>query len=217
MAFTFFGGVIGGFGLILFYRAMALDLVGVVAPITAVIAAALPTVAGVAFGGEHLRLGQGAGILAGLGAIVLITGAGRTSRAGARRAVPLALVAGATFGLFFILYHSGSAAGAPAFVAGRAGSGVVSLTYALVTRVRPLPVASSMPIIGLAGVLDGVGVILYMYATVHGLLSISALLTSFYPAFTVVCARLVLHERLSAMQAGGAALAIAAVAAIAVA
>ena len=33
MAFTFAGGAIGGFGLILFYRAMALDLIGVVAPI----------------------------------------------------------------------------------------------------------------------------------------------------------------------------------------
>jgi drug/metabolite transporter (DMT)-like permease len=217
MGLTFAGGVIGGFGLILFYRAMALDLVGVVAPITAVIAAALPTAVGVLFGGERLRPGQAAGIFAGLVAIVLITGGGRTTRAGARRALPLALIAGATFGIFFILYHDGSDAGAPAFVSGRVGSAVVAVTYALVTRVRILPRASGLRIIGVAGVLDGSGVIFYMYATVHGLLSISALLTSFYPAFTILCARLVLHERLSALQATGAVLAIAAVAAIAIA
>ena len=104
-----------------------------------------------------------------------------------------------------------------AFVSGRAGSAVVSLTYALVTRVRLVPVAAGLPVIAVAGVLDGTGVVLYMYATVHGLLSISALLTSFYPAFTVLSAWLVLHERLSVVQVAGAALAIAAVTAIAVA
>ena len=56
-----------------------------------------------------------------------------------------------------------------------------------------------------------------MFATVHGLLSISALLTSFYPAFTIVCARLLLKERLNAMQASGAVLAVVAIALIAAA
>ncbi|TMG32042.1 MAG: hypothetical protein E6H95_01070, partial [Chloroflexi bacterium] len=41
LAFT--GGMIGGLGLIAFYRAMSLSPIGVVAPITAVVAAALPT------------------------------------------------------------------------------------------------------------------------------------------------------------------------------
>ena len=217
MAFTFTGGLVGGFGLILFYRAMTLDLVGVVAPITAVVAAALPTAVGVLLAGERLRAGQAAGIFAGLVAIALINAGGRTTRAGARRALPMALVAGATFGLFFILYHEGSSAGVTAYVTGRVGSAVVSLTYALVTRVRVIPATSVMRIVAVAGVLDGVGVVLYMYATLHGLLSISALLTSFYPAFTILCARVVLHERLSVIQVVGAALAIAAVAAIAVA
>jgi drug/metabolite transporter (DMT)-like permease len=217
LAATFAGGLVGGFGLILFYRAMALDLIGVVAPITALVAAALPTAVGVVVAGERLHVGQAAGIGAGLMAIVLINSGGRAARQGARQAVPLALIAGATFGLFFILYHVGSSAGATAFVAGRFGSATASLTYARVTRVSLVPRAESLRLVGLAGVLDGVGVVLYLYATFHGLLSISALLTSFYPAFTVLCARFVLHERLSATQAAGAALAIVAVAAIAAA
>ena len=40
---AFAGGATGGLGLIAFYRAMSLSLIGVVAPITALIAAALPT------------------------------------------------------------------------------------------------------------------------------------------------------------------------------
>ncbi|HVS49678.1 MAG TPA: EamA family transporter, partial [Candidatus Dormibacteraeota bacterium] len=58
---SFTGGAMGGFGLILFYRAMTLNLIGVVAPITAVVAAALPTAVGV-LGGERLHLGQVGGI-----------------------------------------------------------------------------------------------------------------------------------------------------------
>jgi uncharacterized membrane protein len=217
MAATFVGGLLGGFGLILFYRAMAIDLICVVAPITAVVAAGLPTAFGVIVGGERLHAGQVAGIAAGLVAIVLINSGGGVARRGARQAVVFALVAGAMFGLFFVFFHAGSAGGAAAFVTGRAGSALVSLTYALVTRVRPVPRPESFRLIGLAGTLDGVGVVLYLLATLHGLLSITALLTSFYPAFTVLCARFVLHERLSATQAGGAALAIVAVAAIAAA
>ena len=215
VALTFAGGAIGGFGLILFYRAMAIGVIGVVAPITAVIAAALPTAVGVLAGGERLRIGQAAGILAGLVAIVLINGGGSTAGKGARQAVALAMVAGIGFGLFFILFHEASSAGLPAFVSGRAGSATVAVAYALITRVSLLPGRNTLRLIALGGSLDGIGVVLYMYATVHGLLSISALLTSFYPAFTILCARLILHERLSAVQLAGAALAIIAVAAIA--
>jgi drug/metabolite transporter (DMT)-like permease len=217
MPLTFIGGAVGGFGLILFYRAMALDLIGVVAPITAVIAASLPTAVGIVAAGERLRPGQAAGIAAGLVAIVLINSGGRAARQGARRAVVLAIVAGVTFGLFFILYHEGSTAGVTAFLTGRAGSAAVAVSYALVTRAPVLPLAASRRPVALAGVLDGAGVVLYMYATTHGLLSITALLTSFYPAFTIVCARFVLHERLGAIQGAGAVLAVVAVAAIAAA
>jgi len=80
-----------------------------------------------------------------------------------------------------------------------------------------LPGRGSARLTALAAVLDGAGAILYLYATFNGLLSVSALLTSFYPAFTILCARFFLHERLTSTQAAGAVLAVAAVAAIAAA
>jgi drug/metabolite transporter (DMT)-like permease len=215
IGYTFLGGMIGSFGLILFYRAMALNLIGIVAPITGVIAAALPAAAGVLFGGERLHLAQVAGIVAGLVAIGLINGPTQAAAKEARSAVGMAIIAGVAFGLFFILFHAGSASGVPAFLTGRLGSAVVSLCFALVTRVPFLPRRETLRLIGISGTLDGTGVVLYMFATLFGLLSISAVLTSFYPAFTVLCARLFLHERLTLLQTFGAATAVAAIALIA--
>lgn len=211
---TFTGGAIGGIGLILFYRAMTLNLIGVVAPITAVVAAAFPTVVGL-LGGDRLHPGQFAGIGAGLIAIVLINGPSREVAKGARAALGLAIVAGVGFGLFFILAHAGSSAGVVAFLSGRAGSGLASLGFALVSRVSFVPRRTAWRLIGVGGVMDGLGVVLYLYSTFHGLLSLSALLTSFYPAFTILCARLFTHERMSWVQASGALLAVVAVALIA--
>ena len=213
---AFAGGAVGGLGLIAFYRAMALNLIGVVAPITAVVAAALPTAVGV-MTGDRLHAGQFAGIVVGLVAIALINGVGRSSSAGARSAVGLAILAGVGFGLFFILVHAASVAGVTAFVSGRFGSASAALCYSLISRVSPIPPRQAWKLIGLGGTLDGVGVILYLYATFHGLLSLSALLTSFYPAFTVLSARLFIHERMAPIQAVGAALALVAIALIAAA
>jgi drug/metabolite transporter (DMT)-like permease len=211
---TFTGGAVGGLGLILFYRAMTLNLIGVVAPITAVVAAALPTLIGV-LGGEHLHLGQVAGIGVGVVAIALINGPNRQAATAPRTAVSLAVVAGLAFGLFFVLFHAGSSAGVVAFLSGRIGSALAAACFALVSRVTFVPRRLAWRLIGITGGFDGIGVVLYLYATFHGLLSLSALLTSFYPGFTILCARLFTRERLTLVQALGAALALFAVALIA--
>lgn len=208
--FGFAGGAVGGLGLVVFYRSMQMNLIGVVAPVTAVVAAGIPTAVGL-IGGERLHPGQVAGIGVGLVAIALINGGGRAATAGARLAVGLAILAGVGFGLFFVLYHQASHAGLTAFVSGRLGSAMAALVFALVSRVSPIPRRGALRLIGFAGTLDGIGVVLYLYATFHGLLSLSALLTSFYPAFTVLCARVFLHERMTVVQVVGAVLAIAAV------
>jgi len=214
LVLTFTGGAVGGLGLILFYRAMTLNLIGVVAPITAVVAAALPTLVGV-IGGERLHFGQVGGIAVGLVAIILINGPSREAATGARAALGLAVLAGLGFGLFFILAHAGSSAGVVAFLSGRAGSALAAICFALVSGVSFLPRRPAWRLIGVGGALDGMGVVLYLFATFHGLLSLSALLTSFYPGFTILCARIFTRERLNLVQAIGAALAVLSVALIA--
>jgi drug/metabolite transporter (DMT)-like permease len=54
-----------------------------------------------------------------------------------------------------------------------------------------------------AGLLGGVSLVLYTVATAHGQLSIVAVLSSLYPAVTILLARVVLHERWSRWQVAG--------------
>jgi drug/metabolite transporter (DMT)-like permease len=209
------GGMIGGLGLIAFYRAMSLNLIGVVAPITGFVAAVLPVAIGLV-GGDHLGVWQVVGIALGLVALVLVTGAGMERGGSSGLGITLAVLAGVTFGLFFVLFHAASHAGFTAFLSGRLGSSLVAITVALVSGTAVVAQRSAWRILLFAGVVDGCGVILYIFATRVGLLSITAVLTSFYPAFTVLCARLVAHERMARSQAIGAALALIAIALIAV-
>jgi drug/metabolite transporter (DMT)-like permease len=212
---AFAGGAVGGLGLVAFYRAMSLNLIGVVAPITGFIAAALPVAVGL-IGGDHLETWQIGGVAVGLAALVLINGPSRDVASNARLGVTLALFAGIAFGLFFILFHAASHAGVTAFVSGRFGSAAAAVGIALVTRTSLIVRRSVLRIIMLGAVFDGTGVVLYLYATHVGLLSVTALLTSFYPAFTVLCARIFTHERMTPLQSLGAGLAIVAIAMIAI-
>jgi drug/metabolite transporter (DMT)-like permease len=68
-----------------------------------------------------------------------------------------------------------------------------------------------------AGVFDVTANAAYLAATQRGLLSIVAVLSSLYPASTVVLARIVLAERLHRIQLGGLVLAALGVAAMAAA
>jgi drug/metabolite transporter (DMT)-like permease len=211
----FAGGAIGGLGLIAFYRAMALNLIGVVAPITGFVAAALPVAVGL-IGGDHLSIWQFIGIAIGLVGLVLVSGADSESAHSPRTGVLLALVAGIAFGLFYILFHEASHAGFTAFVSGRLGSTFAAVAAGVTSGTSLVILRPARRLIVFGGVVDGCGVILYLYATHSGLLSITAVLTSFYPAFTVLCARFFTHERLTRLQALGAVMAVTAIALIAV-
>jgi hypothetical protein len=101
------------------------------------------------------------GIFAGLVAIALLNDPTPSAGRGARSAIGMAIVAGIGFGVFFIPFHAGSASGVPAFLTGRLASALVSLCFALVTRVPFLPRRETLRLIGAAGTLDGTGVVLY--------------------------------------------------------
>ena len=66
----------------------------------------------------------------------------------------------------------------------------------------------------LSGVLDSGANALFIAATRHGRLDVAAVLSSLYPASTVILARVLLKERISAMQSVGIVGALAAVALI---
>jgi drug/metabolite transporter (DMT)-like permease len=66
------------------------------------------------------------------------------------------------------------------------------------------------------GIFDSLGNFLFVYAATRGRLDVAAVLSSLYPASTLVLARIFLKERIAKLQAVGIALALGAVALIAV-
>jgi drug/metabolite transporter (DMT)-like permease len=210
-------GVCGALAVTLLYHALSIGKMGIVSPITAVLAAALPLIFGV-LRGDRLTLAQIIGLALALVAIVLISlsfesgGTREISTAGVREAI----VTGFLFGAFFILLsYTHPAAGLHNLLAARIASIAFLLLAAFVTRTRLVPARGDWRLIVGAGVLDMTANILYVLATFSGYLSIAAVLTSLYPASTVFLARIVLNERLVRTQKAGVALALAGVVLIA--
>ena len=69
----------------------------------------------------------------------------------------------------------------------------------------------------LSGITAAAGTLTYFLATHRGLLAVTAVIASLYPAGTIVMARVLLGERLTAVPVAGLCLAAASVALIAVA
>ncbi|MDE2482673.1 MAG: DMT family transporter [bacterium] len=210
-------GLCGAVGIALLYHALAIGKMGVVSPITAVLAAALPLAVGVARG-EHLSALQGVGIALALVAIVLISisteenGTREIATAGVREAILSGIALGG-FYIFLAVPHR--TAGLDPLASARLASVLLLLAIAVATRTRLRPSAGGAALIVLCGTLDMTANALYVVAAYAGYLSIAAVLTSLYPASTVALARIVLRERLQRSQLAGVALALVGVALIA--
>jgi drug/metabolite transporter (DMT)-like permease len=190
----------------------------VVAPLSAVLSAALPALAGFLLG-EHLRVLAWAGIVLALPAVALVS-LQDDDRHGSRRAgILTGLIAGAGFALLFIaLDRAGTSAGAWPLLPGQAVAVVIVLAWAAPPRNRPgRKTWSQAWRLGVAaGVLSGIANLLYLAATGTGQLAIVAVVTALYPAATVLLARLTLHERWSRLQIIGLITSAVAVAAISI-
>jgi drug/metabolite transporter (DMT)-like permease len=211
-------GVGSGVGTVSLYRGLTVARMSVVAPLSAVLSAALPTLAGVLFG-EHLRALAWAGVVLAMPAVALVSLQSADRQASRRAGILTGLVAGAGFALLFIaLERAGTSAGAWPLLPGQVVATVMVLAWAALARNRPGRKAWSRAWrIGLAaGVLGGIANLLYLAATGAGQLAIVAVLTALYPAVTVLLARLTLHEQWSRLQIIGLIASAVAVAAISI-
>ena len=197
-------GLAGGIGVGLLYRALAIGIMAVVAPTTAVCAVLIP-VAAETIGGETLAGRTIAGIVLALVSIVLVSQQSSADHRAARhKGLGLAVLSGVAIGLFFLaLARTDVAAGLWPLVAARAVSVSLFLALAVAGR-QPLRMAGRplMIVVG-CGVVDMAANALYLLATRRGALSAIVTLASLYPASTVLLARVVLGERLSWRQAAG--------------
>lgn len=211
-------GICGGLAIAFLYHALSIGKMGIVSPVTAVLAAAFPLVFGIARG-ERLTLAQIAGLLLALIAIVMISLSFEDSgkREIATEGVREAIVTGFLFGGFFILLsYTHPAAGLHNLLAARVASIALLSAAAFITRTKVAPHRGDWRLIVACGAMDMSANILYVFATFNGYLAIVAVITSLYPASTVFLARLVLKERLSRIQKAGVAFALAGVVLIAI-
>jgi drug/metabolite transporter (DMT)-like permease len=213
-------GLTGGVGVALLYRALAIGVMAVVAPTTAVCAVVIPVLAAVALGERPGSVTIG-GIALAIVAITLVSqanhpepaGQGREGKAGARAsAFSLALLAGVVVGFFFLaLARTSDGAGLWPLVAARIVSVSLFTGMALLTSqsLRIPPGIRATVVAG--GALDMLANFLYLIAMRSGPLSVVVTLASLYPASTVLLARVVLHERVNGLQWVGVACAMIAV------
>jgi len=170
---------------------------GLVPPVAAVPGAAIPTLV-TAFtegfpGGRHV-----AGfILAGLGVwLISRTETGQNEEgAGRPEGLGLAVLAGCGFAGFYLCIHqAGNGSALWIAVCSRSASLLVTLAIVVfggLVRALPRPVAG---IATVAGILDITGSVVFIRAAQIGRLDSAVVLSSLYPAVTVVLARVFLHE-----------------------
>ncbi len=191
------------------YRGYGRGQMAVAGPLSAVGAAALPTLAGVALG-ERLPLAGVVGVVLAMPAIWLISGAG-TGASGARAGVVDGLVSGVGFALEFVsLERAGTGSGLWPVAVSQATALLLVTAVVLVVRPAVRPVRGvTVPATwaAVAGVLSLVATASYFLATQRGLLTVAAVLASLYPAVTIALAAAFLHERPSRWQSLGLAMA----------
>jgi len=131
--------------------------------------------------------------------------------------VGLGLAAGAGFGMFFIgLNEAGSVSDLWPVVISQVAAMVTVICVAAATRDFGLPPPGARRLSVMTGVIGAAGTTMFFLATHHGLLAVTAVITSLYPAVTILLARVMSGERLTVLRIIGLSLAAASVALIAV-
>lgn len=210
-------GLFNGIGTAFLYRGLSGGRMGVVAPVSGVGAAALPVLVGLALG-ERPPLLVWVGIAAALPGIYLVArepaGAPTTGSGGS--GLVDGVLAGVGFGaLFACLAQIPEEAGFLPLALNQVIAGAAVVTVALALRQPWVPRERGAALGAVSGVLAAVATGAFLLATQTGYLTVAAVITSLYPATTVVLAATVLHERVHRSQVAGLVLCLTAVALVA--
>ncbi len=218
-------GIVAGIGVVLFYKALSLGGMGLSAAIAGLISAAIPVMFAFLTEGLPHPL-QILGILLAVVAIWLIASAPGTT---APKTLFMATLAGISFGIYFIQLKITGAAGVTwALTLARIGSFALAICVLSIqaairifrttpeptvagTRRSPLFNPAFLTLAVLTCVLDTGGNFFYTLAATVGRLDVAAVISSLYPAGTILLAALVLKEKTTRTQTVGMLLALAAV------
>lgn len=217
-AWSVLAGVGNGIGTAFLYRGLSSGRMGVVAPVSGVGAAVIPVLVGLA-AGERPGLLVWVGMAVALPAIWLVASepsrpsdpsAGAPDRTGS--GLIDGVLAGVGFGtLFAALAQIPEESGFLPLAANQLVGAVVIAVVASVVGAPWVPREPRALVAAACGILGAAATGLFLLATQTGFLTISAVITSLYPAFTVILAFSVLREHVHRAQAVGLALCAAAV------
>jgi drug/metabolite transporter (DMT)-like permease len=211
-------GVSGSLAIMLLYACLAIGPMSILSPLTAIVSALVPILAGVIRGERLAPIGYVALVIA-LVAVVLVgfvpeKGAVRPSL----RALAMAVASGTLIGIFLIVIDLTPAdSGVVPLIMNRAVNTSIMFTavgiLALVARRRPGTRDSRgwRPGLVLAiacGLVDASANALLLLGLRLGELTIQSVLTALYPAGTIVLAAIVLRERIAPVQIIGLVLAL---------
>lgn len=201
--FVIAAGVCCMFALLTLSRGLAIGNMGIVAPIAGVVSAGVPVLYGVATD-EKLSVIQFAGIALALIGIVFMSIStekdSKSSEAGDREN-RLGTLLGFAAGLFFaaqfiLLHHTHDDAGLKALPLFFLIQVVLLGLFFIVVRQKPIIEPSSRKLVILIAFIDPSGTGLFLLANqVGGMLSAVSVLSSLYPAVTVLLAHKFLRER----------------------
>ena len=185
------GGISGGASLAIFYRALSSGRMGLTAPVAAVLGAAIPTLFSMFTEGwpGPTRV---AGFLLATAGLWLIT---RAEDGSTPEGIQLAVLAGIGFAGFYLCVRQ--AGDAPALwiatltrIGGLLTTGTIALVQRRFHEITPAGLRWAV----VTGCVDSLGTVLFVRASQSGRLDEAVVLSSLYPAVTVLLARLFLKE-----------------------
>ena len=213
------GGGFSAVGMTCLYAALAEGPISIVSPLSALVAALVPTLVGVASGESFSVLGWVAIILVLIAVVMVGFVPSAELRLPSWRGLLFGVGAGIGIGVVMVcLKQPPATTGMATAILIRGINAVVMLSVGafmlLSRRAKPTEFAGLgakiWVLITLTGVCDAMANIMFRASAVHGTLTIASVLTSLYPAGTILLARFVLKERIANVQMVGILLALAA-------
>jgi drug/metabolite transporter (DMT)-like permease len=220
--FGLIAGLAGGIGLLALYKALSLGSMGLVAALSGVLTAAVPVLVSFFTEARPSTLKLAGFVVAGVAIWLIAYTPGTDAHP---HGLGLAILAGVGFGILLVFLHMGARDNVLwALTFSRVGSVFCAITLGIVmarhnrrqgralmpsTRWRAV-----LPLAAAAGILDTSGNLLYTMSSLAGRLDVAAVLSSLYPAGTILLAAWLLHERATRSQTIGMGLALLAVAMI---
>jgi drug/metabolite transporter (DMT)-like permease len=215
-AWALLAGAGSATGSIFLFRGLSRGRMGLVAPVSAVGAAVLPVLVGVALGERPTWIGW-IGVLVALPGIWLVSRESTASASGTRGAIVDGAAAGAGFGVLFIaLGQVSSDAGFMPLAANQICGAALTVGVAAALGQEWRPRLGVLPWGGASGALGAAGTLAFLLSTHATELGMAAVLTSLYPAVTVLLASTALGERLGGRQRLGIGICTLAVATLAI-